>query len=493
MFKPSPFQAAVFDFIKNGTGSAIIEAVAGSGKTTTIVNGLQNIPSDKKVIMLAFNKVIADELSSRVNLPNVEIKTLHAAGFAALRKINRNLKVDNNKINDAVKGYCNHYGIDPKNIPGFENVKRIVSLGKNSGIGILCKNTFDSWEDIINHHAIFDDNTTVDLNKVINACIEILNHSANYNRNVIDFDDMIYMPLYHKANFQKYDFVFVDEAQDCSEINRMILKNLLKDGGRLIAVGDPYQAIYGFRGAASDSMSMIQAEFSATKLPLSVSYRCATSIIAEARKTVSHILPFEGASEGSVVRLEKYSPGDFNKSDAIICRNTAPLISMAYSMISRNIPVNVLGRDIGKGLITLATSLNAKTISDMLIKLDAWYLKQVKALEESGNADKVPAIDDKVQCLKIFAKNVQEGASIKHLFSMIDGFFGESVNGNLTLATCHKAKGKEWHKVFILDEEKFRPSWVTMEWMKKQEDNIVYVAVTRAKENLFFIKSDSWK
>ena len=493
MFKPSSFQAAVFEFIKNGEGSAVIEAVAGSGKTTTIVNSLNNIPSDKKVIMLAFNKVIADELSSRVKLPNVEIKTIHAAGFAALRNINRNLKVDNNKINDSIAGYCKHYNLNPKDIRGFENVKRIVSLGKNSGIGILCENNFGSWENVINHHAIFDDNNAVDFKEIVTACCEILDHSANYNRTVIDFDDMIYMPIYHKANFKKYDFVFVDEAQDCSEINRIILKNLLKNDGRLIAVGDPYQAIYGFRGAASDSMSMIKKEFSAVSLPLSVSYRCATSIIAEARKTVSHILPFDGAEKGSVVRVDRYIPSYFHKDDAIICRNTAPLISMAYSLISRDIPVNVLGRDIGKGLITLVMSFKAKSISDMLFNLETWYMKQCKSLQDSGNEHKIAAISDKVNCIRIFIKNMEENSSVKDLTNMIDGFFGESINGNLTLATCHKAKGKEWNRVFILDEETFRPSWVTLDWMKQQEENIVYVAVTRAKNSLIFIKSDSWQ
>jgi len=58
-FEPSPYQKAIFDFVATGTGSAVIEAVAGSGKTTTIVESLNLIPKTKQVLFLAFNKAIA--------------------------------------------------------------------------------------------------------------------------------------------------------------------------------------------------------------------------------------------------------------------------------------------------------------------------------------------------------------------------------------------------------------------------------------------------
>ena len=59
MFKPSKYQSDIFHFVEHEKGSAIIDATAGSGKSTTIIKSLSLIPTHKKVIFLAFNKKIA--------------------------------------------------------------------------------------------------------------------------------------------------------------------------------------------------------------------------------------------------------------------------------------------------------------------------------------------------------------------------------------------------------------------------------------------------
>jgi superfamily I DNA/RNA helicase len=492
---PSHYQKAVFDFIQNGNGSAIISAVAGSGKTTTIVAAAKLIPSDKKVLMLAFNKSIADELANRVKLPNIECKTMHSVGFAALRTVKRYVNVDNNKTRKAVDGFVDYYNVKPEEIPGFNTIYRIISLGKNSGIGIITPNCEESWVEICENHAVFQDDDSVDVSTIAKACVEILNHSNNSMGSSIDFDDMIYLPLLANARFGSYDFVFVDEAQDMSSLNRMILKKLLKSDGRLIAVGDPHQAIYGFRGADSESMAKIQSEFNCITLPLSVSYRCAKSIVEEARKSVCHILPSDSAPEGSVTSLGSYSPADFGSKDAIICRNIAPLVSMAYSLINNGVPAVMLGTDIGKGLVTLIGTISGKkkmTVSAFSDKLEKWSSNRIQTLEQKGDEKAISILNDKVECIRIFIKN-SNSQNLSDLTSTIEKFFGESKGNCITLCTSHKSKGLEFDKVFILDRSKFNPNWVKMAWMKEQENNIVYVSVTRAKNNLVYIESNSWK
>ena len=70
-FKASAYQQAIFQFITYGNGNAVIDAVAGSGKSTTIVNALKLIPQNKSVLFLAFNKAIVEELKLKVgNLAN---------------------------------------------------------------------------------------------------------------------------------------------------------------------------------------------------------------------------------------------------------------------------------------------------------------------------------------------------------------------------------------------------------------------------------------
>jgi DNA helicase-2/ATP-dependent DNA helicase PcrA len=489
---PSSFQNAIFEAIKDDSfGNMIISAVAGSGKTTTIVKALSMIPSTKKVIMLAFNKKIAEELNNRVDLPNVQIKTFHAIGLQVCRNLCRNPHVDGNKLRNIIQHYAEYFGIDTFNVRGWNSLGKIISIGKNSGIGSIYPNEDQSWIDIINHHDIFRDEEP-ELEIIIPALIKCLNKN-NSIHNIIDFDDMVYFPILFNLPFPKYDWVFADEVQDASEINRKSLKNLLKSDGRLCVVGDPHQAIYGFRGADSDSMNLLMEDFGCKELPLSVSYRCARRIVEEAQTVVSHIIPSDHAEIGAVSSVKEYSTDNFmsSKTSAVICRNTAPLVKMTYSFISRGIPAIMLGRDIGKGIITLIKTFKCKDVRGLAEKLDVWKNKMLdKSKDDEKLADQIM---DKYECVSIFIKNTSETLTAS-LISEIERFFSDDAeSGKITLSTIHKSKGLEWDKVFILDREKFYPKWATRAWMKEQEKNIHYVALTRPKNELIYIASDCWK
>ena len=102
-FTPSKYQKDIFNFIKNGTENAIISAVAGSGKTTTLVKALEQIPSNKTVLFLAFNKSIADELKVRVpQTSNITVKTVHGFGYSVLRN-QFEVEIDNKKYGKMLK------------------------------------------------------------------------------------------------------------------------------------------------------------------------------------------------------------------------------------------------------------------------------------------------------------------------------------------------------------------------------------------------------
>jgi len=494
-FAPSPFQAAIFNFITHGSGSAIVEAVAGSGKTTTITHAVKLIPKNQTVLMLAFNKVIAEELSSRINLPNVEVKTFHSLGFSAYKDAHgTRVKMDNNKLFRLINDLVDNSDLTTAERAGIGSISKIVKLGKSAGIGTkILENTEESWMSVMEHHDVSFTEEGEDLSPIIPICQEILARS-NSLKSIIDFDDMIYMPVQQGLKFRKFDWVFVDESQDVSHTQRLMLKALMKPTSRMIAVGDPCQAIYGFRGADSTAMAGIAEEFSAVTLPLSISYRCPQTVVAEAQKWVSHIQASPAADEGTVVRMGKYSAEDFSATNVILCRNVAPLLKFAYGLISRSVPVNMLGRDIGKGLISLIKTLKAKTIIELDQKLDEWSDKEMSRLSGKGeNESKMDSVTDKVDCIKIFISQATAGQSVQDLIAKIDLFFSDEANGNITLCTIHRGKGKEWDKTFILDEHRFFPKWAKKEWMKIQERNIVYVAITRAKESLIYINSGCFK
>ena len=488
-FRPSVYQQAVFNFIQSGSGNAVIQAVAGSGKTTTIIQSLNLIPTNKRILMLAFNKSIANELKEKVPF-HVEVSTFHSCGFASLRSSTRaRIQVKANKTFNIIKGYLEW---EERKVYGAY-ISKLVSLAKGSGMGVLVPDTYEEWMHLIEHHDVlqFNDNIDFDIDTLIDYSSNVLRLS-NRDKRVIDFDDMLLFTLLYKSQYKKYDYVFIDVAQDTNGVQRTILKKLLKPQGRLIAVGDPYQAIYGFRGADSTAMQMIVNDFGAKVLPLSISYRCSKNVVKEANEYMPDIKAFDKSPEGSVETINKYDLDTFSSKDAILCRNTAPLVKMAYSFIGRGVAVNMLGRDIGAGLISFIKFFKTSSISDLQNKMDDWYETQKMKAEQDGNESKFESSTDKYDSVNIFIDQI-DNDSVANLISLIEDLFSDEENSNLTLATIHKSKGLEWNKVFILDRHRFFPPWARKDWMKIQERNIVYVAITRAKKSLNYIVAGNWK
>src|SRR5208283_5514144 len=99
----SPLQKNIFRDISAGTGHTVVVARAGSGKTSTIVEGFKYLPKGKKTLMVAFNKSIADELKQRA--PSyVDVMTLHSLGFRAIKQsFGANVILENDKCNELIK------------------------------------------------------------------------------------------------------------------------------------------------------------------------------------------------------------------------------------------------------------------------------------------------------------------------------------------------------------------------------------------------------
>ena len=257
-FTPSPAQAAYFDWIGNGTGSAVLEAVAGAGKTTTIVLGLERMRG--QIALLAYNADMAKELQSRVaGRPGVFAMTFHSAGVKALRyaygKANR-LEVSSKKVEAIVKAMLTEKSRnDLLDLTGA--ICDFVSMAKQRGIGALSPLTDDNaWLNMVDHFALDDAMPEGQEHLVytaIKAAQEALRRS-NANLDVIDFDDMVYLPLQRDLRMLQHDWVLVDEAQDTNPTRRALAAKMLKPSGRLVAVGDPHQAIYGFTGTDNDSL-----------------------------------------------------------------------------------------------------------------------------------------------------------------------------------------------------------------------------------------------
>ena len=274
----SKFQEDIFSFIENEKGSLIVDAKAGSGKTYTMCASMHRLPyPDDLILALAFNKSIATTLQNRV--PSfVEARTFNSLGYGAVkREFNSDmLRSPNEKVMTILKKVVpNNYHEDY-----LYELCRVIHSGKAWGVSHYAPNDEIIWNQLL------ADTDQFDISEIFPRCIPWLIKAYQMSleqTDVMDFSDQILFPLIYNIQGKKYDIIYVDEAQDLNPMQHDFIRHFLTPNGRVIAFGDPRQAIYGFRGADAKSMNKLSRMFNATSLPLSISYRCAQNIIKEAQ------------------------------------------------------------------------------------------------------------------------------------------------------------------------------------------------------------------
>lgn len=477
----SAYQKAIFSFVEKETGNAVVEAVAGSGKSTTIVECMSRIPAGKTSIFLAFNKAIAEELKAK----GVNARTFHSLTYSPVTRAKNTRNIESRKLQLIVDQKLS--GDDAFLYGTF--ITKLVGLGRQSGIGCLIADTQTAWLDLVQYHDLDLDNDKAELGRALDLASQLLSWSNADIR--VDFDDLLYLAVKDGLALPKFDYVFVDEAQDTNAIQRALLRKIIHAKSRIIAVGDPAQAIYGFRGADSDSLNLIADEFNCKRLPLTVSYRCPVAVVEYARNWVSHIEAAANAAQGEVLSLgTKWSTSDFITGDLVVCRTTKPLISLCYKFLKARIPARIMGREIGAGLKSLVSKLNAKGIENLTIKLNAWADRESEKAVAKKQDGKVEAIQDKADALLCLIDGMSEtNRTIPALINIIDEIFSDTA-GAITLATIHKAKGLEANRVLWLNSSQCPAKWAKTDWQQAQERNLCYVAVTRAKQTLVLIEEE---
>lgn len=468
----SPYQQAAFDFLQQ-PGNLILRAGAGSGKTTTIVEMVRR--SFGSTIFLAFNRSIADELKAR----GVNARTFHSLVYSPVLRFKRARNAEPNKLRLIVD---ERLGDTDRRLYGSFMVK-LVSLARQQGIGCLIDDAEQNWIDLVDHHDLELENDNAEFARAIDLSRQLLAWSNHDER--VDFDDMLYVAVKEGITLPKYDFVYVDEAQDTNAIQRAILRKIMHENSRLIAVGDPSQAIYGFRGADSDSMDLIKQEFNCTELPLTVSYRCGRKIVEHAAQ-FGTIEAAPSAIEGEVVAVGKWDLNEFKANDLVICRVTRPLIAVAYRLMKARIPAYIMGREIGAGMVSLIKKLNAKGIDNLIERLNIYTNREVEKAKAKKQEAKAATIQDKTECILFLIDSLKEtDRTVPELIRVIENLFTDKANA-VVLATIHKAKGLEARRVFWIDRG-FKCYQPKQEWQQQQETNLCYVAASRAKESLFLL------
>ena len=543
----------------------IVEARAGAGKTTTLIEGVKLIsghatelsPSPQQaavwtamqlsenarsICMVAFSKPIATELQQRLKgLPGCAAMTCHSMGFKAICKafdLHGRDVVNNGRVEEIIAELTGKdiWDLRKRRRPFLNGVKKLVDLCKQTLVGF--SNTFDeNWEEgmalygedtkqgwveqlaqLASYYDVDLDGESTEIFDMVPRVLERCKDVAKDRQ--IDYCDMTWLPIGLNLPMFRYDLLLVDEAQD---LNRCQQALVLKAGRRLILCGDPRQAIYGFAGADTKSMERMLEQLDDTpqgclKLMLTVTRRCGKAVVEEAKKYVPDFEAHEDNRKGRVAYASvKDTPQGYKKpftinqhaaeadrratvaergvgykqlvkdGDMIVCRVNAPLVSECFRVLKAGRKAEIQGQDIGKRLADRVKKMKATSIEDLITKLGNWHALESRKESARRHADeaKLIALQDRHDCILCFCDGAKTVADV---IKKIDAVFTDDKNSKgIKLSSAHKAKGLEAENVFILMPELMPHPMAKSKWAREQEFNLLYVAITRAKDTLTYV------
>jgi superfamily I DNA/RNA helicase len=343
----------------------------------------------------------------------------------------------------------------------------------------------------------------------------------------IDFTDQAWVLLagmknfYHSSEqvennfaptFQKWSqclkFVAVDEAQDTDPMQIELLSRLIDPFHNfLCAVGDRRQAVYSFRGCVSDGIDRFQRDFNCESFLLPINYRCGKSHLRLVREIFPDIPiePAPNAVEGEV-KVLKWAEfpslfADRNLSYIGICRRNAPLIITALQLLGMGLPVKIKDSSLGKKIVA--------EIDKICKKLKCDYAESYKifpsliAQYEQAERERLFAYEDGEQRLEMLNDMLAAILSLYEAYepqtlaqweSSINRIFDKSEGKAINLYSIHSGKGGEADVAFVINAENMpliHKKQTATE--REQEDNLLYVALTRGQTTLALISDEPTK
>jgi DNA helicase II / ATP-dependent DNA helicase PcrA len=508
---PTPEQEAILAAAAMPSNLFII-AYAGTGKTTTLKLLASHLPI-QRTLALAFN--VKNKKDFEKAFPeHFDVKTLNGLGHSVWgQAIGKRCEVDDRKLGRLLSQHLKAHKIsategewaETRQLVTFSMQEGIVPQAFSHNYRGLTEDTKQNWIDLASKHFL---SLTEDQIAIARKVLEASVREAFQGK--ISYDDQIYMSAVYAPTdaWPKYPLVFVDEAQDLSSLNHIQLSKVASQ--RLIVVGDPKQAIYAFRGASSNSMGQIKAlrpSDSWMELPLATTFRCPHVVVGRQQ---SHAIGFKcapSAPQGHFQNLWSKSEAEGKTWDwpeieaiaknyipkvhpqyAVICRNNAPLLKLAFKLLRQNISCAMLGRDIGKGLISLAKKiiLNPETEArDCISLINKWREDESSKARINEQEEKLAGIEDRAECLLAVLDGGNCGNAAA-LYFALEALFSRE-HGVVTLASGHKSKGMEYDLVIHLDPWRIPSKYAKRAAAEghssqlEQELNLKYVIETRAK------------
>jgi superfamily I DNA/RNA helicase len=479
-------QEALWQALVEGNSHVLAEARAGCGKSSScreaMFRMLEHRPG-QAIRYTVFNNANADEFRPQCP-PGVEVETSHKFGLRALGRAFRS-RVEKLKsyiiLDDTPAG---------RNLPRYlrKSVALLVGQAKNQCLDPEQDKGLElELERLLEHYNI---NAYGRPGLIVGWAVDVLKRSRQWVE-LCDFDDMLWLPALHQLDFPECDALFLDECQDFNPVQHRLVP-LMAKSGRIIAVGDRHQAINAFRGADMDSIPNLQGllqqtERGLTRYPLTITFRCPRSHVELANQLVADLMAHESAPEGEILwdrdlgeMIAECVPGDL-----VICPTNAPVVKGCLRLIANRRPAYVRGRKVGEQLVGILKGIGAcKTVAECARGVENWRARELNRLSQlDGVEDVMESVNDRAEGLQAVLESCASPADAE---PVIDRLFSDERQGNsVTFSTVHRAKGDEAKTVWFINAPMREPK---REWEARQQRNLRYVALTRSKHSLRFVK-----
>lgn len=495
---PTDEQTSILDAARATNDSLVIDALAGVGKTATIIECLK-VMRQPSSLVLAFNKRIADEMTRRLPpMPRgriVHVKTLHAVGLWLLKHHYPRLTVDTSASEALIRERAEGAALRVRGaalrllrlVKDFQ-YEQALDLDYAFHLGA----DFGLFDKLQSGHEM---QKAVEI--TAGAYVDGLDLAK---RDTIDFPDMGWLPLVLGLDPpSRYKAILIDELQDVSMNQIAMVEKLLATGGRVIGVGDRFQAIYEWRSAVPDeAFGWLTSNKYAKRFPLTITWRCDREIVREAQKLVPDLQPRPDAGPGAVHTIDEdeFLAHDFDVIEGsvfVLSRTNAELLRIALELYKRKVAFNLAqSTEVLRPLKdVLAKIFRSKvaTAKDFEQALSAWQMTEMIKAQAAGSSTWAERIEEQFKMLSYAAQYARSPYSIEEL---LDNIYSYDEMCDITLSTVHKAKGMEASTVFLLKQTFFRyqnrrDRNGNLLPIPQEEINVEYVAITRAKRTLVWV------
>lgn len=480
------FTPEQFDII-NSTGNIKINAVAGSGKTTTVIAYAKARPISSKILYLAFNKSVKLEAVRKFadkGLSNVKVETAHSLAYKCIVfKNNYKVRAQGYKTNEIVE-ILNLQGNDEK------HTEYIIANHINKFVAYFCNSDKRKVQDL----NYLDTVTDLKAQVFVSSFYDYIVAQSRLLLSKMDKGEIEITHDFYLKKFQlsspklPYDYILFDEGQDASPA---MLDVFLRQKATKVIVGDTHQQIYGWRFAVN---SLEKADFKTYHLSTSFRFSQAIANLAmEVLNYKKHLI------EHQTIPITGKGNNKEIKTKAVLARTNLGLLLKAIEYVTEK-------KNIKK--IYFEGNINSYTYADEGASLydvlnlynDTRHLIRDKLIKAMKNLEELEDYIEKTEDaqLAMMVDIVKEyGNEIPEIIKTIKNKHvdnDDKEKAEMIFSTVHRCKGMEYDAVQLVNDFITEEKLEKLKEGKKAEDinatklneeiNLLYVAVTRTKNSI---------